>query len=123
MHIQILLEPLIREGNLLMQQLHGRLEIVAAFWIRNEDPDEWRLMIVSPAVSKGESRVAYSIIERAIRDANLTIPLQNIFLVSPTNLRYKQVRLASQGISSGVNIAHNFAGLGLAGDAFVYVMS
>jgi hypothetical protein len=80
-------------------------------------------MIVSPAVSKGESRAAYNVIEHAIKEANLSIPLSNVFLVSPTNLRYKQVRLASQGIASGVQIAHNFAGLGLAGDAYVYVMS
>jgi hypothetical protein len=56
-------------------------------------------------------------------ETGVPIPLDSISILSPTNLRYKQVRLASQGIPSGVTIAHNFAGLGLAGDAYVYIMN
>lgn len=80
-------------------------------------------MIVSPLVSSGDARVAYRLVEQALEDTGVPIPLENISVLSPANLRYKQVRLASQGVPTGATVAQNVGGLGVAGDAYIYIMN
>jgi hypothetical protein len=89
----------------------------------NEEANEWRLVIVSTLVSAGDARLAYHLVEQALAETGVPIPLENISVLSPTNLSYKQVRLASQGIPSGVTVAQTFVGVGLSGNAYIYVMN
>jgi hypothetical protein len=123
MYIKTLVEQDVQNGRKLIEALQKRLAISAAFWLNAEEANEWRLVIVSPLVSAGGARSAYHIVEQAMADTGVSIPLENISVLSPTSLRYKQVRLASQGIPSGVTLAQNFGGVGLAGDAYVYIMN
>src|SRR5438270_11646028 len=123
MFIKILVEQDIRNGRKLVEALQKRLTISAAFWLNSEEANEWRLVIVSPLVSAGNARLAYHLVDQALAETGVPIPLDNIYVLSPTNLSYKQVRLASQGIPSGVTVAQNFGGIGLAGDAYVYIMN
>jgi len=80
-------------------------------------------VIISPLVSAGAARLAHRMVEQALKEAGVPIPLENISVLSPVDLRYEQVRLASQGVPSGVTLAQNFGGLGLAGDAHIYIMN
>ena len=123
MFIKILVEQDIQNGRKLVEALQKRLPISAAFWLNSEEANEWRLVIVSPLVSAGNARLAYHLVDQALAETGVPIPLDNIYVLSPTNLSYKQVRLASQGIPSGVTVAQNFGGIGLAGDAYVYIMN
>jgi hypothetical protein len=123
MYIKILVEQDVQNGRKLVEALQKRLPISAAFWLNAEEANEWRLVIVSPLVSAGDARVAYHLVEQALAETSVPIPLENISVLSPTNLSYKQLRLASQGIPSGVTVAQNFGGVGLAGDAYIYIMN
>jgi len=123
MYIKILVEQDVQNGRKLVEALQKRLPISAAFWLNTEEANEWRLVIVSPLVSAGDARLAYHMVEQALAETGVPIPLENISVLSPTNLRYKEVRLASQGIPSGVTVAQNLGGLGLAGDAYIYIMN
>ncbi len=126
-YIKILVEQDVQNGRRLVEALQKRLPISAAFWLNAEEANEWRLVIVSPLVSAGDARVAYHLVEQALAETiietGVPIPLDSISVLSPTNLSYKQLRLASQGIPSGVTVAQNFGGVGLAGDAYIYIMN
>ena len=123
MYIKILVEQDVQNGRKLVEALQRRLPMLAAFWSYTEETNEWRLVIVSPLVGEGGARLAYHTVEQALAETEVPIPLENISVLSPSNLRYKQVRLASQGVPSGVTVAQSFGGLGLAGDAYIYVMN
>jgi hypothetical protein len=123
MYLKILVEQDVQNGRRLLEALQKRLPILAAFWSNTEEVNEWRLVIVSPLVGEGGARLAYHMVEQALAETEVPIPLENISVLSPTNLRYKQVRLASQGVPSGVTVAQNFGGLGVAGDAYIYIMN
>jgi len=97
MYLKILVEEDIQNGHGLIDAIQGRLPISAAFRSNSEEA-EWRLVIVSPLVSAGDARLAYSLVEQALAATQPPIPLENISVLSPVNLRYKQVRLASQGV-------------------------
>jgi hypothetical protein len=122
MYLKILVEQDVQNGRKLVEALQQRLPILAAFWSNSEEANEWRLVIVSPLVGEGGARSAYHKVEQALAETKVPIPLENISVLSPSSLRYKQVRLASQGVPSGVTMAQNFGGLGVAGDAYVYIM-
>ena len=123
MYLKILVEQDVQNGRKLVEALQKRLPMLAAFWSNTEDSNEWRLVIVSPLVGEGGARLAYRLVEQTLAETLVPIPLENISVLSPANLRYKQVRLASQGVPSGVTVAQNFGGLGLAGDAYIYIMN
>ena len=123
MYIKTLVDQDIQNGGKLVDALRKQLPISAAFWLNTEEWNEWRLVIVSPMVSEGNARQAYHKIEKALEQTGVPIPLENISVLSPTNLRYKQVRLASQGVPTGVTVAQSFGGLGAAGDAYIYIMN
>jgi len=124
MYTKILVEQDVQNGSKLIEALQQkRFPISAAFWLNAEDANEWRLVIVSPLVSSGDARLAYRTVAQALAETRVPIPLENISVLSPTSLRYKQVRLASQGVPSGLTVARNFAGVALAGDAYIYVMN
>jgi hypothetical protein len=107
----------------LVEALLDRLPISAAFWLNEEEANEWRLVIVSPLVSAGNARGAYRMVERALQETGVKVPIDNISVLSPVDLRYKQVRLASQGVPAGLTVAQSSAVLVLAGDAYIYVMN
>jgi hypothetical protein len=114
----------VQNGRKLVDALQRKgLPISAAFWSNPEEANEWRLVFVSPVVSAGDARGAYHMVEQALAETGVPNPLENISVLSPTSLRYKEVRLASQGVPSGVTLARNFGGADLAGDAYVYVMN
>jgi hypothetical protein len=123
MYIKILVEQDVQNGRKLVEALQDRLPISAAFWLNEDEANEWRLVIVSPLVSAGNARGAYHIVERALEETGVKVPIDNILVLSPVDLRYKQVRLASQGVPTGLTVTQNFGGLGLAGDAYIYVMN
>jgi len=123
MYIKVLVEQDIENGRKLIEALQKRLPISAAFWLYTEKANEWSLVIVSSLVSAGDARLVYHTAEQALAETKVPIPLENISVLSPVDLRYKEVRLASQGVPSGVTVAQNFGGLGLAGDAYVYIMN
>lgn len=123
MHLKILVEQDIQNGAKLIAALQNRLPMLAAFWLNMEEANEWRLVIVSPLVAEGSARLAYHIVAQALAETQVPIPLENISVLSPTNLQYKQVRLAADGVPSGVTVAQNLGGHGLAGDAYIYVMN
>ena len=123
MYLKVLVEQDVQNGRKLIEALEGRLPISAAFWWNVEDTNEWRLVIVSQMVSAGDARLAYRLVDQALSETRVPISLENISVLSPADLRYKQVRLASQGVPSGITLAHNFGSVGLAGDAYIYVMN
>ena len=67
--------------------------------------------------------MAYHTVEQALAETGVPVPLENISVLSPASLRYKDVRLATQGVPSDATLAQKFGAVGLAGDAYVYVMN
>lgn len=123
MHQTILVEQAVQNGWKLVEELQKRLPISAAFWMNMNEANDWRLVIVSPLVAEGGAQIAYRIARQAIAEIAVPIPIESVSFLSPVDLRYKRVREASQGVPSGITMAENFAGLGFAGDAYVYVMN
>jgi hypothetical protein len=123
MYIKILVEQDVQNGRKLVEALQTRLPISAAFWLNAEETNEWRLVIVSPLVSTGGAPSAYRMVRQALEETGVPIPLDNISVLSPVSLHYKEVQRASQGIPSGVTLAQSFGGGGLAGDAYIYIMN
>jgi len=123
MYIKILVEQDVQNGRKLVEALEKRFPISAAFWLNSEETNKWRLVIVSPLVSAGEAGSAYRMVEQALAETGVPIPLENISVRSPVDLRYKEVRQASQGFPSGLTVAQNVGAGGLAGDAYIYIMN
>ena len=123
MYLKTLVEQDVQNGGRLVAALSNRLHMLAAFWLNMEEANEWRLVIVSPVVAEGGARSAYRLVGQLLAETEVPIPLDNISILSPVDLRYKQVRLASQGVPSGVTVAKSFTGLGFAGDAYIYIMN
>jgi len=118
-----LVEQDVQNGRKLVEALEKRFPISAAFWLNSEETNKWRLVIVSPLVSAGEAGSAYRMVEQALAETGVPIPLENISVRSPVDLRYKEVRQASQGFPSGLTVAQNVGAGGLAGDAYIYIMN
>src|SRR5271157_4276450 len=75
MYIKILVEQDVQNGRKLVEALQKRLPISAAFWLNSEEANEWRFVIVSPLVSAGDARLAYHMVEHALAETGVPIPL------------------------------------------------
>ena len=76
-------------------------------------------MIVSPLAGEGGARLAYRRVEQALAETAVPIPLENI-----SNQSSIQTGPTSESeCSVGRNRTQNFGGLGLAGDAYIYIMN
>jgi hypothetical protein len=125
MYQKILVKPGIEWGEQLLEALNGmNFPVTAAFWLYSEDVDDWRLVIVSPLVASDGPREAYTRLSMLAYDLlhdpkrPIEIPIDRVFLVSPEDFRYKQVRSALLGHSPGGPVG----GSAMA-DAYVYRMS
>ena len=124
MYRKVLVETEIRSGERLLEQLDlARIPVTAAFWLYADDAAEWRLLIVSPSVETLGPRQLYAllgVILMSPSDAPISIPLERIFLLSPHDNRYQQVRMAAPGAGAGLLVtsgpARNVAGE----DAYIY---
>ncbi len=127
MYKRVLVEPEIREGDRLLQALDdARFPITAAFWLYSDDADEWRLVIVSPTVSNPGPRQAYALVDLTLNsfpDAPINIPTERIYLLTPFDLRYKEIRSAALGGSTGLGLAKGPTRNLSMEDAYVYRMS
>ena len=123
MYKTVLVESDIEIGDRLLRSLDRKdISITAAFWLYSEDANEWRLMLVSPLVSTIGPRELYHAISTVLKESDLDVPVGKIFLLSPNDLRYKQVRLASIGVPSGFKVTKGPARNISLEDAYVYRM-
>lgn len=75
-----------REGASLVQQLdEGDLPLTAAFWAHDTGLDVWRLVLAVSKFRATSPRAAYALVQRAITDLDLSIPLNRITIVSDTD--------------------------------------
>ena len=123
MYRKVLVEAEIRSGERLLEQLDlAKIPVTAAFWLYVNDAAEWRLVIVSPSVETDGPRQLYALLGVMLMNphAPIPIPLERIFLLSPHDIRYQQVRLAALGAGAGSLVtggpARNVSGE----DAYIY---
>jgi hypothetical protein len=124
MYRKVLVETEIRSGERLLEQLDlAKIPVTAAFWLYADDAAEWRLVIVSPSVETLGPRQLYALLGVILMNpsgAPISIPLERIFLLSPHDNRYQQVRLASLGAGAGLPVTSG-PGRTVAGeDAYIY---
>lgn len=119
-YIKVLVDQDIQYGQMLLDLLKDQLPMMAAFWSYFEEANEWRLVIVLPGDFPHNH--AYGIIENAIARNQIRIPLENISVLSPVRLRYKDVQRAAQGVPTGLTVARDLPGTSFAGDAYIYFM-
>ena len=122
---KILVENDIEFGARLVEKLEShRFPLTAAFWLYLDDIDEWRLFIVSPLVSERGPRLAHTQVTQSLYDLAydakkpMHAPMERIFLVSPNDSRYKQVK-AVYGEKPILSPVGNL----VSGDIYVYRMS
>ena len=102
MHKTQLVASDIADGQRVVAELEKMLQITAAFWLYEEEEDEWKLVVVSPdVVTKGPISLYTEI---AVLLNNLSVdpqkpiqmPLTTINLVSPNSLLYERVKQFSR---------------------------
>jgi hypothetical protein len=124
MYRKVLVETEIRSGERLLEQLDlAKIPVTAAFWLYADDAAEWRLAIVSPSVETLGPRHLYALLGVILTNppgAPISIPLERIFLLSPHDIRYQQVRLAALGAGSGLLVAGGPARNVASEDAYIY---
>jgi hypothetical protein len=127
MYRKVLVDAEIRSGERLLKQLElANTPVTAAFWLYADDANEWRLVIVSPSVGEIGPRQLYALLGVVLMNPAgppIPIPLERIFLVSPHDLRYKQVRLAALGAEAGFLVAAGPARNVSGEDAYIYRMA
>ena len=99
MYKTFLVETDIEDGRRILEELEKRhLRITAAFWLRFEEEDNWKLVVVSPDVVEKGTTSLYTMIAGMLNDLSINahkpvqFPLDRITLASPHSLRYKTVR-------------------------------
>ena len=124
MYRKVLVEAEIRAGLCLLEQLDAaKIPVIAAFWLYADDAAEWRLAIVSPAVETLGPRHLYASLGVILMNSPggpIPIPLERIFLLSPQDIRYEQVRQMAQGAGGGVLVTSGPSRDIFGEDAYVY---
>ena len=119
-----MVETEIRSGERLLEQLDvAKIPVTAAFWLYADDAAEWRLVIVSPSVETLGPRHLYALLGVMLTNpagAPIPIPLERIFLLSPHDVRYQQVRMAAVGAGAGLLVAGGPARNVSSEDAYIY---
>ncbi len=59
------------------------IQVRLAFWAYFGDAEEWRLVIVTPSVTRGGPRSVYASIQKAFEKANVQVPLRLVVLAAP----------------------------------------
>jgi hypothetical protein len=117
-------ETEIRSGERLLEQLDlAKIPVTAAFWLYADAAAEWRLAIVSPSVETLGPRHLYALLGVMLMNpsgAPISIPLERIFLLSPHDFRYQQVRLAALGVGPGLPVTGGSARNVSGEDAYIY---
>jgi len=73
------------EGALLVEQLDASgFRLTAAFWAHDAALDIWRLVLAAPRLSAPSPRAAYSLIQTAINELDLSISLDRVTFVPDT---------------------------------------
>jgi len=105
----------IYEGAALIQELDARsLPFTAAFWARNPNRDEWRLVIAVPTRRLPSPRATYSQIQQAIIDLELGVALSRVSIVPNSDPLIGTIQqIISSGSSDLVEIP--LAGADIAG--------
>ena len=124
MYRKVLVETEIRSGDLLLKQLDlANIPVTAAFWLYADDAAEWRLAIVSPSVETLGPRQFYALLGHMLTNPSgppILIPLERIFLLSPHDIRYQQVRLAALGAGAGLFVTGGRSRDVSGEDAYIY---
>ncbi len=102
-----LVEDRRREGEELIRALdRARFPVSAAFWLRQEEPSTWRLIIASPSVREDGPNLAYQKIQTALSELGTPrIQLTDIWVVKDTE---PIVRALKTAIHTGPNDIRNF---------------
>jgi hypothetical protein len=75
-----------------------------AFWFLFPEPEDWKLVIVSPTVMDRGPRDAYDKIKKAISKLPSKVEkpsLRDIIVTSPDNVIYRNLKLVSNELSLG----------------------
>jgi hypothetical protein len=96
-----LVEQDVRNGGNLIEALRNRLPMLAAFWVNTEEAGEWRLTFISPLISEGEAHLAFRTIRQVLSETGISIPMDNIAVMSEVNLHYKHFKKEASYVPSG----------------------
>jgi hypothetical protein len=100
---RVLVEPLISEGNQLLESLkRSRFPVKAAVWHYDRDAEEWRLIVVSPSVDRTGPLAAYTRIQAALaRTSPSRLELSDIVAIGPASAAYRSLRESLGTFGSG----------------------
>jgi len=123
MYRKILVEAEIQAGQRSLEELdRAQVPVSGAFWLYAEDASEWRVVIVSPNVATKGPRMVYALVGLMLMNpsgAPIPIPMERIYLISPHDSRYEQVRMASLG-GGGMRITGSLVRNVASEDAYIY---
>ena len=120
---QLLVEPMIEDGERLLRDLDETgFPITAAFWLYNPEPELWRLAIATPIVKEFGPREAYSRIQEVLSRTTHATKLWDISALSPTNevLRSIKKQIKPGPAAEGARAYHLTEGLRYFNEAYIY---
>ncbi len=122
MYKTILIATDIEDGRRILKGLEERgLQTTAAFWF-HEDDEDWKLVVVTPKVEEKGRTALYEMLGVMLKnlsldpEAPLQFSLDQIKLVSPHSLLYKQVKQYAGPVGGPVRE-------GPALDSYIYKMT
>lgn len=126
MYKRILVKELIDEGHRLLEALKkNRFPLKAAFWHYFIEPEEWRLVLVSPVVDRAGPLSAYTRVQRVLGKTNPAhLTLSDISVFGPLSPDYRNLAAGvssagTSGAGPAVHQAHTIANI-VFEDAYVY---
>ena len=73
------------EGALLVERLDANgFRLTAAFWAHDAGLDAWRLVLAAPRDSAPSPRTTYALIQKAINELDLSLPLDRVTFIPDT---------------------------------------
>ncbi len=126
MAAQTLLNEDIERGRRALSALDDAgFDVRAAFWVFDEDGQDWRFTIAEPTVDLKGTHALYEQMAQALRGKLDVLPLRDVYLVSPDDQLVSLVRLAVStppSATSGINFRGHVVMGTTVPDMYIYRM-
>lgn len=120
----VLVEADIEKGRKVLEALDQEgVNVASAFWLRDPEAEEFRLVLALPRAEEEGPRAAYRLVREALERRRIEFPIWEINVVSSTDetaaLLRRAVKTPPDAIV-GIRFSHNVVNNKLIEDAYIY---